>query len=85
MRITYVRGRRRCRCHGEPMDWRPGRRTWECAVRRRARQLAAYNADAAAKNYARGRRALRARLRSTPVRIAALEEELARLGVRLPS
>ena len=60
-----------CRCHDEPMD-RVGPR-WACAVKRRARQLAAYHADPEAANYARARRLLRARIGQKRRRIAELE------------
>ena len=32
---------RRCKCHGETMDWTTDH--WTCAVKRRARQLADYH------------------------------------------
>jgi hypothetical protein len=71
---------RRCACHEEPMDWRPGRQRWECAVRRRARQLARYHGDPMRANYARYRRRARARTAFMRVRIAMLEAELMSLG-----
>jgi hypothetical protein len=50
---------------------------WQCAVKRRARQLAAYHDDAPAKNYARVRRALRARIARKRERLNDLEGQLA--------
>ena len=65
-------GRPLCRCHGESAD-RDGHGRHHCAVKRRARQLAAYHANAAAENYARTRNALRARIRSKRRQIEELE------------
>jgi len=45
---------------------------WNCAVKRRERQLAAYHADPASANYARWRRSLRAGMRAKRERIAEL-------------
>ena len=63
-----------CRCHGEPMD-KAGPR-WQCAVKRRVRQLAAYHANPEAHNHARWRRSLRARIGQKRERIAQLETQL---------
>lgn len=67
--------RRRCRCHDEPMD-KVGDR-WSCAVKRRARQAAAYHADPASANYARSRRSLRARIARKRQLIEEMEERVA--------
>jgi hypothetical protein len=61
-----------CRCHGQPFAKSGG-----CAVRRRARDLARYHADPASANYARVRRALRARIAAKAARITELERQLA--------
>jgi hypothetical protein len=69
--------RRRCRCHDQPMDRNTSSKGgWTCAVKRRARQLAAYHADPASANYARWRRSLRARIERKRERIAELSDEL---------
>ena len=74
---------RLCRCHGQPMDRSGGTGGWHCAVKRRARQLAAYHANPFAANYARTRRLLRARISRKRERIAELEADLAALKVEL--
>ena len=65
----------RCKCHNEPMDCTGD--SEECAVKRRARRRAAYHANPATDDYARTRRALRARIELKRQRIAGLEERLA--------
>jgi hypothetical protein len=70
-------GRPLCRCHGEPMDATPRRSStggaWQCAVKRRERQLAAYRADPASANYARVRVRLRARIARKRAHVEVLE------------
>lgn len=60
-----------CPCHGEVMDRNKGGH--ECAVKRRERHRRYYHADPEAKNYARRRHALRARIRAKKARIKELE------------
>lgn len=72
--------RRRCRCHGEQMDWTG--RNWTCAVKRRARQLANYHAAPETKNYTRTRQALRSRIAQKREQIEQLEEALAQENPR---
>lgn len=67
-------GRPLCRCHGEPMDTTGNGH--ECAVKRRARLRATYHANPAAANYARTRRALRARIPAKRRQIEELERRL---------
>jgi hypothetical protein len=67
--------RRRCRCHGEPMDKTAA--SWECAVKRRARRLAAYHAEPASDLYARSRRRLRARIARKRQLIEEMENRVA--------
>lgn len=74
MAQACVTDRPRCRCHDEPMD--ATGHGFECSVTRRARQLAAYHADPATDNYARTRRALRARITEKRRRVADLEGRL---------
>jgi len=69
-------GRPLCPCHGEPMDTCASGQRWTCAVKRRARRRAAYLKDPASANYARTRRALRARIRSKRRQIEELELRL---------
>ena len=64
-------GRPLCRCHGEPMDVTGD--SHECAVKRRARRRAKYQADPAADNYARRRRELRARIALKRAHVEVLE------------
>ncbi len=68
-------GRPLCPCHGAVMD--RSRAGWTCAVKRRARQRAAYAADPATANYRRTRHALRARIRAKAARIQEMEKDLA--------
>lgn len=60
-----------CPCHGEAMDRNKGGH--ECAVRRRARQRAAYHRDPHAANYERVRHALRARIRAKKARLLEVD------------
>ena len=55
-----------------------GRQRTQCAVKRRAAQLARYHANPAPQNYARGRYLKLQRMRAKEARVAELEDSLAR-------